>query len=400
MEESEKVALLAVAMNLALFGIKYGAALATGSIALKAEAFHSLADLVASLTVFAGLKLSKRKTKAFPYGLYKIENLISVCIALIIFYAGYEVVMEVMTTTPTELKNSGIAISVLLIAMLITFCFSKYEKKISRKINSPVLLADAAHIRTDVLSNAIVLVAVVSGLFGFQFDKIAALIVVVFIAKTGIEILIGGARVLLDASVDYETLSKVEKIILETPQVVELKTLTGRNSGRYKFIEADIVLKTHDLDRAHSIADSIERNVKNEIKHIEQVLIHYEPQQNETMIYALPLSGDRESISPHFGEAPYFMLVTFNAGTKAADKVEILKNPYTNIEKSKGILAAELLVKNRVDFVLVKTNFDSKGPHYVFSNADIEVIITDEELPELAFEKLGLTVNLYLSEKE
>ncbi len=82
MEESERIALLAIAVNLFIFGIKYVSASASGSIALKAEAFHTLADFVASLTVFAGLKIAKRKTKSFPYGLYKIENLMSVIICV------------------------------------------------------------------------------------------------------------------------------------------------------------------------------------------------------------------------------------------------------------------------------------------------------------------------------
>ncbi|KAF1083978.1 putative cation efflux system protein [Sporotomaculum syntrophicum] len=374
MEEGERTALLAIAMNLVIFGIKYVSASATGSIALKAEAFHTLADFVASLTVFTGLKIAKRKTKSFPYGLYKIENLMSVIISLVILYTGYEIILDVINTDLTELRNSGFAIFSLLIATFLTFWFSNYERKIGHKINSPILLADSSHIRIDVLSNLIVLLVVVASLFGFHFDKIAALIVVIFIVKTGIQILMDGIRVLLDASVDYETLSKVEKIILDTPQIIKLKTLTGRNSGRYKFIEADIVLKTHNLDRAHFIAERVERITKEEIKNIDQVQIHYEPLQKEEIIYVLPLTEDKTSISPHFGEAPCFMLVTFKSGTETASKTEILTNPYANIQKGKGILAAELIVKNMVDFVLVKNGFESKGPHYVFSDANIELV--------------------------
>ncbi len=394
MEESERTALLAIAINFFIFSIKYISAFATGSIALKAEAFHTFADFVASLTVFAGLKIAKRKTKSFPYGLYKIENLMSVVISFIILYTGYEIILDVLNNNLTELRNSGIAIICLLFATIITFWFSKYERKIGQKINSPILLADASHIRTDVFSNCIVLLAIISSLFGYQFDKIAALIVVIFIVKTGIQILMDGARVLLDASIDYETLSKVEKIILDTPQVVELKVLTGRNSGRYKFIEADIVLKTHNLDRAHFIADKIEKNIKDKIMNIDQVQIHYEPLQKEETIFALPLTYDQVSISPHFGDAPFFMLVTFRAETKVASKADILNNPYTKIEKGKGILSAEFLVKNLVDFILVKNDFESKGPYYVLLNANIEVIVTNEESPKKAFENLGLTFDI------
>jgi cation diffusion facilitator family transporter len=393
MEESERIALLAVALNLVIFGIKYVSAAVSGSIALRAEAFHTLADLVSSLTVFTGLKIAKRKTKSFPYGLYKIENLMSVIISLVILYTGYEIVIEVISTISIELRNPGFAIISLLFATMITFWFSGYEKKIGQKINSPILLADAAHIRTDVFSNAVVLLAIISSLIGFQLDKIAALIVVWFIAKTGLQILMDGARVLLDASLDYETLSKVEKIIVDSPQVAELKTLTGRNSGRFKFIEAGIVLKTHNLDKAHFIADKIESRIKDEIKYIDQVLIHYEPLQKAETIYALPLTDDRASISSHFGEAPFFMLVSFKTGEKIAGKVDIINNPYSKIEKGKGILTAEFLTQKMVDAVLVKSDFSSKGPAYVFSNSNTEVIVTNEETPQHALEILGLSLD-------
>lgn len=391
MERSERTALLAIVINIIVFCIKYISASVSGSIALKAEAFHTFADFISSLTVFAGLKIAKRKTKSFPYGLYKIENLMSVIISLVILYTGYEIILDVINTDITELKNSEIAIIGLLFAMLINFLFSKYERKVGLEINSPILLADSFHMRTDVFSNLIVLLSIISSFFGFQFDKVAAMIVVIFIAKAGIQILMDGARVLLDASVDYETLSKVEKIILDTPQVIELRTITGRNSGRYKFIEADIVLKTHNLDKANFIADNLKRIIKDEIQNIDQVQIHYEPLQKEEIVYALPLADDHVSISTHFGEAPYFMLVTYKAGSTVADKSVALNNPYTKIEKGKGILAAEFLVKNMVDFILVKNDFESKGPHYVFSNASIEVIVTNEDSPNRAFAMLGLT---------
>lgn len=393
MEVSERTVLLAVAMNLILFGIKYAAASVSGSIALKAEAFHTFADFIASLTVFAGLKIAKRKTKSFPYGLYKVENLMSVVISLIILYSSYKIVWEAINITSIGIKHSGIAVISLLAAVSITFYFSRYEKKIGQEINSPMLLAEAAHIRTDMFSNAIVLVAIISNMISYQFDKIAALIVAGFIAKTGFQILKDGARVLLDASVDYETLGKIEKLILITPQVIEIKNLKGRNSGRFKFIEANIVLKTHDLEKAYFIAENIEIHIKDEIKNIDQVIIHYEPLQKEEIIYALPLMADQISISPHFGEAPLFMFVTFKAGTKVVSNVDILSNPNTKIEKGKGILAAEFLVKNMVDYVLVKNEFESKGPYYVFLNANIEVIVTKEEWPKQAFENLGLTFN-------
>lgn len=393
MEKSEKTALQAILITLFIFGIKVIAAIITGSIALKAEAFHTFSDSIASMTVFAGLKMAKRKTKTFPYGLYKIENLMSVVISLLILYSGYEIAMEAIGATQMDLKNFGVGIILLVVVIIITFLFSRYEMKIGKEINSPILLADAKHSRTDVLSNMVVMIAIIFGSIGYKLDKIAALIVVVFIAKTGFEILKDGVKVLLDASVDYETLSKTEKIILNTPQVIEIKSLTGRNSGRFKFIESNIIIKTHNLDKAHIIADKIEENIRKEVRNIDQVLIHYEPMRKEEIVYAIPLMEDKESISPHFGEAPWFMFIIFKNGQKTANRVKVIQNPCIKEEKGKGILAAEFLLQNSIDVVIVKKDFSGKGPAYVFSDANVEVILTEEEKPVLAIEKLGLTYN-------
>lgn len=393
MEKSEKTALQAILITLFIFGIKVIAAIITGSIALKAEAFHTFSDSIASMTVFAGLKMAKRKTKTFPYGLYKIENLMSVVISLLILYSGYEIAMEAIGATQMDLKNFGVGIILLVVVIIITFLFSRYEMKIGKEINSPILLADAKHSRTDVLSNMVVMIAIIFGSIGYKLDKIAALIVVVFIAKTGFEILKDGVKVLLDASVDYETLSKTEKIILNTPQVVEIKSLTGRNSGRFKFIESNIIIKTHNLDKAHIIADKIEENIRKEVRNIDQVLIHYEPMRKEEIVYAIPLMEDNESISSHFGEAPWFMFIIFKNGQKTANRVKVIQNPCIKEEKGKGILAAEFLLQNSIDVVIVKKDFSGKGPAYVFSDANVEVILTEEEKPVLAIEKLGLTYN-------
>ncbi len=283
MDKGEKVALFAIGINLALFGIKYAFSTLSGSIALKADAFHSLSDVVASSTVFVGLIIAKRKIKSFPYGLYKVENLVSVMVAFAIFYAGYEIVMEATKGVAVELQNIWITSASVLCIIFITYGYSRYATKVGTEINSPSLIADAKHIGVDMFSSAMVLVVLLSSFAGVNLDRISAFIIVVIIAWSGGKILIDGIRVLLDASLDYKTLSLAEKLILAEPQVMEIQHLMGRNSGRYKFIEADISLKTHDLNRAHFIADRIETNIKSQIKNVDRVLIHYEPSKKENL---------------------------------------------------------------------------------------------------------------------
>ena len=391
MDKGEKVALFAIGINLALFGIKYAFSTLSGSIALKADAFHSIADVVASSTVFGGLIIAKRKTKSFPYGLYKVENLVSVMVALAIFYAGYEIVMEATKGVAVELQNIWLTIASVLFIIAITYGYSRYATKVGTEINSPSLIADAKHIGVDMFSSTMVLVVLLSSFAGVNLDRISAFIIVVIIVWSGGKILIDGIRVLLDASLDYNTLSLAEKLILAEPQVMEIQHLMGRNSGRYKFIEADISLKTHDLNRAHFITNRIETNIKSQIKNVDRVLIHYEPSKKENFIYAVPLEyANQQRISRHFGEAPYFGLITVRIKDKKAIEQKVVANPFTQADHGKGILAAEFLNKHLVDVVITKESFEGKGPYYVFSNAAVDNLITDQGTVEKALENLGI----------
>jgi cation diffusion facilitator family transporter len=391
MEKGQKVALLAIGVNLALFGVKYLFAKFSGSMALTAEAFHSLSDLIASSTVFVGLIIAKRKTKSFPYGLYKVENLVSVAVALAIFYAGYEIAAEAIKGSASELQNLEITIASVICAMAITYGFSRYEARVGAEIESPSLIADARHMWVDMLANAVVLAGLLSSLAGFNLDRVAAFIIVIFIAWAGGKILIDGIRVLLDASLDYQTLSSAEKLILDETQVVEIQNLTGRNSGRYKFIEANIVLKTHNLDKANFIAHRIETKINSQIKNVDRVLIHFEPLHKEFLVYALPLKdANQTQISQHFGEAPYFVLVTVGAKDKKAIEQKVIENTFTKVEHGKGILVAELLNKFSIDVVITKESFEGKGPIYVFSNAAVENIMTESESIDEAFDEIGI----------
>jgi len=391
MEKGQKVALLAIGVNLALFGMKCLFAFLSGSIALKAEAFHSLSDVIASSTVFAGLILARRKTRSFPYGLYKVENLVSVIVALAIFFAGYQIALEALKGGASSLQNLGITIASVFCAMVITFGFSRYEAKVGAEIESPSLIADARHMWVDMLANAVVLAGLLSNLAGFNLDRIAAFIVVFFIAWAGGKILIDGVRVLLDASIDYQTLSSAEKLILDEPQITEIKNLIGRNSGRYKFIEVNIVLKTHNLDKASFIVHRIEGNIKRQIKNVDRVLIHFEPTQKENLVYAIPLKDAKQNqISHHFGEAPYFMLVKARVKDKRAIENKVIENPFAQVKQGKGILVAEFLNKYFIDVVVTKESFEGKGPFYVFSNAAVEKLQSDRETIEEALGDIGI----------
>ena len=334
MEESERIGLYSIGVNILLVGIKISLAVFSGSIALVADAIHSLSDLVSSATVLVGIKISKRKSKIFPYGLYKVENLVSLVSSLFIFFAGYEIAVSVFSGEQgLNIGRLPVALAGVVLSILIAFTFSRYELRRGSKIGSPSLIADAQHIKTDMLSSGVIFFGLLGGLFRLPLDRVAALVMVFFIGKAGLVIFLDAIRVLLDASVDFETLDRVKSIILEDHKVGKINALWGRNSGRFKFIEADIVLKVHDLARAHAISRRIEGEIKKRVSNVDHILIHYEPQKRETRTCVIPLADDKRTISDHFGDAPYFYLVTLKESDGTISEEKFLHNPFLQEEK-------------------------------------------------------------------
>jgi cation diffusion facilitator family transporter len=365
-----------IGINLALGLLNLAIAAASGSLAVAAEMVHNLVDLAASVAVLVGLKISQRRSKSFPYGLYKVENVVAVGVALLIFFTGYEIVREAIFALPKRTTVSAWMLVGVMFSALIPLIFSYFELRAGKVANSPSLIADAQEYRAHILSSGVVLISLIGSIFGLRLDQGAALLVVFFIARTGWGLLNDGMRVLLDASLDGETLAQVRQIIGNDPATVDVKTLTGRNSGRYRFLEAEVILRVGSLKKAHAASQRIELAIRSGVPYIERVLIHYEPLARKHMCYAFPLADSDGRLSEHFGEAPYFALVVVRLSDGDVEKQEVVKNPHQEVSKAKGIRVAEWLVAQKVDRIVLKEGLQGRGPEYVFADAGVEMVIS------------------------
>ncbi len=109
---------------------------------------------------------------------------------------------------------------------------------------------------------------------------------------------------------------------------------------------------------------------------MERVLIHYEPQVRTHLRYAVPLADAGGTVSEHFGESPYFALVTVRLADAQIEHQEMLANPHQAVDKAKGIRVAEWLVGIKSDVVLLREDVQGKGPAYVFADAGVETRMT------------------------
>jgi len=275
--EKKKISLYSVGINLFLSLIKIAGGMVSGSAALVADGVHSLSDLAASLSVYVGIVISNKKSDLFPHGLYKVENLVALVSAFAIFFAGYEIAKDVLFGEGTPIKNLTAALVVLGITVVTTYLYSRWERKKAIELNSPSLLADSEHIKTDFYTAIVVLVGVLGQYFGYPIiEKLAVVVVVYFIFHSGFEILKEAIKVLLDASLDHESMENIRTILKDEPLIESINTITGRNAGSFKFVQLDLALKTDSLTEAHDLAHDIEKKIKEEMPFVEKVVVHYQ----------------------------------------------------------------------------------------------------------------------------
>ncbi|MFO7760949.1 MAG: cation diffusion facilitator family transporter [Thermodesulfobacteriota bacterium] len=389
-----KIAVLAFLLNLLLALVKGYLAYRSSSLAITAGAVDSATDSIASLAIFGGLLLSTRKSRAFPLGLYKIENLISVVIAFFIFFAGYEIARR-MIESPSGPPDINLPLLWWILGCTVaTFLFGKYALYLGQKTESPTLIAEGRHRQVDVLASLVVLLSVLLNYYGIEFqyrfltiDHIAALLVLLFIIKAGWELLSDGMRVLLDASIDYQALEKARNIIEKEPAVKQVRSVVGRNAGRFRFLNAEVMLRIDDFKKAHDVVHRLENTIKNEIPHVAQVNLHYEPPDSRTLLVAFPVLDDGNQICDHFGEAPYFIIWQIDTRELQTEKKTLVKNPYSREGKGKGIQTARFLVEQNIDMVGTRKKLEQSGPGYVFSDAGVETREIDEETADQVIER-------------
>jgi cation diffusion facilitator family transporter len=362
-----------IALNVLLAALHGLIAWRSGSLAVAAELIHNLVDLLAAVAVLIGLKLANRKSAAFPYGLYKLENLIAAVLALLVFVTAYEIVRDALLAPATPVQADAWMLMLLLVTALIPQMFSHYELRAGRTANSPALIADAREYRVHVYTTGLALAAIAAAWLDLALDRIAALIIVLAVVKTGWELLRDAMRVLLDASLDAETLQRVREVINEEGAVAELKWLTGRNAGRYRFVEVGVALRVRELDRVTAVVQRIEAAIRSRVPHVERALLHVEATAAPTLLCAVPLADADGTVSAHFGEAPYFALVRIRRADGIVEQQQIIANPNVGAERAKGMRVAEWLVRQKVDTVLSNADLQGKGADYALRDAGVEL---------------------------
>jgi cation diffusion facilitator family transporter len=381
------IILLFISLTLFIFKLVFG--LITNSIALQADAFDSMTDIVISLSGIIGFIFTNKKpNEKFPYGFYKVENIISLIISLFIFLTAYNIIVRGFGDIINYVNGiSRVTFFLndvfffLIISLTLSTVITIYLKYVSKRTNSPILKSEANEKMSDIFISLSVLIGFIGILFNFNLlDSIFGLIIVIFIIKGGYDIFIGSIRTLLDAVIDFENRSELFKMIENAPKVKKVKKLDIRAYGRFIFLELELILnKNFPLSQITSLKNKLRRDITKRFPMILKIIIIIDNAEKNEMKIAVPLKdsqGLNSKISDHFGESPFFGFLEFQESNFL--KLEIVKNDFIDQEKRKGILISDWLSSQKVDKVYVKNEL-KMGPSLIFENNFVEIQIIDVE---------------------
>lgn len=278
--EVSRVLLRVLFLNLLVAVAKIVLGLTTGAVSILSDGLHSLTDGASNVVGLVGVRVASRPPDAnHPYGHRKFETMAAVGILLFLLL----VLVEVLRAAFERLQSGeGPIITPLTFAVMgVTFAINvivvAYERRAGRRLSSEILLADALHTRTDLLTTATVMAALVGVQAGVPLlDPVAAIIVALFIGYACWEIFSNTSRTLADEVILPE--DEIQAIVCNVPGVVGCHQIRTRGARDHVFLDLHIWLRPDmSLYDAHGISHVVKDRLMAGFPQIKDAIIHIEP---------------------------------------------------------------------------------------------------------------------------
>jgi cation diffusion facilitator family transporter len=280
LKRGERGAIISIIAYICLSALKLAVGYFANSEALKADGLNNVTDIIASVAVLIGLKLSQRPADDdHPYGHWKAETVASMVASFIMAAVGLKVAYEAIVSIFYVQKESPDVISAWtgLFCAFVMYWVYRYNKKLATEINSQSVMAAAK----DNLSDAWVSVGTFIGIMGAQFglpwlDPLAAVIVGLLICKTAWDIFKETSLYLTDGF-DEKQIDIYKDTIHQCTGVKGVKEIKARNYGNNIVVDVVILVNsTLDVKSAHDIATKVEEELISTHK-VYDVHVHVEP---------------------------------------------------------------------------------------------------------------------------
>ena len=279
-DESNKVTILSILLNIGLTIMKILAGVFGNSTAIIADGLHSASDIITSIGILIGNKISRKpRDEEHQYGHEKAESLVAFVLAAVLIIVAVEIGYKGVAAL-FNLNEIQVPTLLPLIVALISIGVKEYQYQITirvaKKINSSSLKADAWHHRSDALSSIAAFIGIGGAMLGFKIlDPIASIIVAIVVVKVGIDILKSACDELMDSSISKQDIGEIKSMIDNNQKIYGIKDFKSRKYGSVAYIDMSIFIdKAKTLEEAHDIADDLEHNIISTLSYIKEINIH------------------------------------------------------------------------------------------------------------------------------
>jgi cation diffusion facilitator family transporter len=267
-------------LNLVVAAAKIALGYYTGAVSIISDGFHSLTDSASNVVALVGVSVARRPPDAnHPYGHRKYETMASIGILVFLVIVLVQVVSAALDRflhggTPRVFPEG---IGIMAVTLIVNVFVVSYELGEGRRLGSEVLLADAKHTRSDVLTSIAVLGALIGVWVGYPIlDPLAALLVAAFILHACWQIAQGASRILSDEIVMAE--DDVRAVVSQVPDVLGCEKIRTRGPADHVFLDLHLWLAADTpLSAAHATSHQAKDRLMARFPQLVDVVIHIEP---------------------------------------------------------------------------------------------------------------------------
>ncbi|MFQ9957423.1 MAG: cation diffusion facilitator family transporter [Turicibacter sp.] len=274
--------LITVVMNIFLSLIKLLAGFIGHSTSMISDGVHSLSDVISSIGVFIGLRISQKPADIdHPYGHEKFEAVLSKILAFILFLTGLSIGYSAIETivSSSYIIPKMMTIWAALLSIGVKEWMYHYTIRQAKKIESTALAADAWHHRSDSLSSIGALIGIIGARLGFPIlDPLAALVITLIILKVAIEIFVEATNQVIDKAASPELVNEIIQQIQSFNGVLAIDSLKTRVHSNRIYVDLEISVEaTLSLIEAHTIAEAVHYQLEQNIHKIKHCTVHVNP---------------------------------------------------------------------------------------------------------------------------
>ena len=275
--------------NVVLAVAKLVAGIVGRSAAMTADAIHSFSDLVSDVIVLVMVKVASRgNDKDHEYGHGKFETLATVAVALLLLAVGGKMLADGVSRIAGFFRGEPmvvpgmIAFWAALVSIAVKEALYQWTAYVGRKFDSPAVVTNAWHHRSDALSSVgsavgIALASLLGGRWAIM-DSVVACAISIFIIRIGVKMALPALRELTEASLPEETENEIRDVILSVDGVLDVHAMKTRKTGPDIIIESHIVVDPEmTVFQAHLLTEYAEDRLRERFGQKTQISLHVEP---------------------------------------------------------------------------------------------------------------------------